>query len=69
MVLVFYLLLTLAVRVLYTVNNNPQYILARSSSQVPVIACNGATAQPDTNEPAYARAPLKACLAAVCGSR
>jgi hypothetical protein len=53
-------------RVLYTVNSNPQYILAKSSSQVPVIVCSEITTQSATNEPAYARAPLKACLAAVC---
>lgn len=54
------------VRVLYTVNNNPQYILAKSSSQVLVTACNET---PSKNEPVYAQAPLKACLAAVCDSR
>ena len=57
------------VRILYTVNNNPQYILAKSSSQVPVIVCSNVTTQSATNEAAYARAPLKACLAAVCDSR
>ena len=57
------------VRVLYTVNSNPQYILAKSSSQVPAIVCTEITTQSATNEPAYARAPLKACLAAVCDFR
>ncbi|KAN0074453.1 hypothetical protein V8E55_011865 [Tylopilus felleus] len=53
------------VRVLYTVNNNPQYILAKSASQVPTIFCSGTTRQSQTE---YGRAPLKACLAAVCDS-
>lgn len=57
------------VRVLYTVNSNPQYILAKSSSQVPAITCTEATAQYAMNEPVYARTPLKACLAVVCDSR
>ncbi|KAG6381882.1 hypothetical protein JVT61DRAFT_499 [Boletus reticuloceps] len=55
-------------RVLYTVNNNPQYILAKSSSQVPAAICNETTTLSATNYLAFARAPLKACLSAVCDS-
>ncbi|KAN0074436.1 hypothetical protein V8E55_011848 [Tylopilus felleus] len=53
-------------RVLYTVNNNPQCILAKSASQIPTIICSGITRQSQTE---YGRAPLKACLAVVCDSR
>ncbi|KIJ15452.1 hypothetical protein PAXINDRAFT_168955, partial [Paxillus involutus ATCC 200175] len=55
-------------RVLYTINSSPQYILARSSVQVPAIFRNGTRGRLLTNDPQYAQAPLKACLAAVCNS-
>ncbi|KAF9228288.1 hypothetical protein BS17DRAFT_331908 [Gyrodon lividus] len=57
-----------SLRVLYTINSSPQYILARSSVQVPAILCNGTTSRSSTNEPRYARASLKACLEVVCNS-
>ncbi|KIK93030.1 hypothetical protein PAXRUDRAFT_829402 [Paxillus rubicundulus Ve08.2h10] len=55
-------------RVLYTINSSPQYILARSSVQVPTILYNGTRSQSSASEPQYAQASLKACLVAVCNS-
>ncbi|OAX41202.1 hypothetical protein K503DRAFT_767884 [Rhizopogon vinicolor AM-OR11-026] len=54
----------LPLRVLYTVNSSPQYILARSPSSVQVTLCPS----PSVAHAQYALAPLKACLNAICNS-
>ncbi|KAG1740789.1 uncharacterized protein EDB91DRAFT_1131454 [Suillus paluster] len=54
----------LPLRVLYTVNSSPQYILARSPSSVQVTLCPS----PSVANAQYALAPLKACLNAICNS-
>ncbi|KAI6148330.1 hypothetical protein BKA82DRAFT_117533, partial [Pisolithus tinctorius] len=59
------------VRVLYTINSSPQYILAKIHEPVPVIRCAYAQQLPeghDVTQPQYAQAPLKACLTAICNS-
>lgn len=55
---------------LYTINSSPQYILAKTHEPVPV------THHPSPNDRGtegtharYAKAPLKACLTAICNSR
>ncbi|KAI6007659.1 hypothetical protein F5J12DRAFT_938454 [Pisolithus orientalis] len=61
----------LSLRVLYTVNSSPQYILAKIHEPVPVIRCAYAQQLPeghDVTQPQYAQAPLKACLTAICNS-
>jgi hypothetical protein len=50
-----------AVRVLYTINSSPQYVLARSHRKVPVVVVQG--------DPRYGTTSLKACLDAICRSR
>ncbi|KAG1759269.1 hypothetical protein EDD22DRAFT_907046 [Suillus occidentalis] len=54
----------LPLRVLYTVNSSPQYILARSPSSVQVTLCPS----PSAANAQYGLAPLKACLNAICNS-
>ncbi|KAG1879861.1 hypothetical protein F4604DRAFT_1752099 [Suillus subluteus] len=54
----------LPLRVLYTVNSCPQYILARSPSSVQVTLCPS----PSAANAQYGLAPLKACLNAICNS-
>ncbi|KAG1774984.1 hypothetical protein EV702DRAFT_1008320 [Suillus placidus] len=54
----------LPLRVLYTVNSSPQYILARSPSSVRVTLCPS----PSAANAQYGLAPLKACLNAICNS-
>ncbi|KAG2131703.1 uncharacterized protein EDB93DRAFT_931730 [Suillus bovinus] len=54
----------LPLRVLYTVNSSPQYILARSPSSVQVTLCPS----PSVANAQYGLAPLKACLNAICNS-
>ncbi|KIK22763.1 hypothetical protein PISMIDRAFT_101974, partial [Pisolithus microcarpus 441] len=59
------------VRVLYTVNSSPQYILAKIHEPVPVTRCTYASRLPeghDVAQPQYAQAPLRACLTAICNS-
>jgi len=51
----------LALRILYTINSSPQYILARSLSPIVATLVGDAPYQ-------YATAPLKACLDAICRS-
>lgn len=50
-------------RVLYTINSSPQYILARSLSKVLVSPIS-----PSQNKPLYANVCLKACLDTICRS-
>ncbi|PPQ89719.1 hypothetical protein CVT25_014120 [Psilocybe cyanescens] len=64
-----------SLRVLYTINSSPQYILARSHARVPVdfIPCleeNGDPASPDASKcpPLYANVSLKTCLDTICRS-
>ena len=47
-------------RILYTINSSPQYILARSSSSVPVVSLQ--------SSPSYATTFLKTCLDTICRS-
>ncbi|KAG2153414.1 hypothetical protein DEU56DRAFT_849538 [Suillus clintonianus] len=54
----------LPLRVLYTVNSSPQYILARSPTSVQVTLCPS----PSAAKAQYGLAPLKACLNAICNS-
>lgn len=58
-------------RILYTINSSPQYILARSHSPVPVSAITYSL-NPHPSHPShnlYATAALKACLDSICRSR
>jgi len=52
-----------SLRVLYTINSSPQYILARSHSKVPVTLIS-----PLQDEPLYANVCLKTCLDTICRS-
>jgi hypothetical protein len=52
---------TLSLRILYTINSSPQYILARSLTPVVASLVGEAPYQ-------YATAPLKTCLNAICRS-
>lgn len=54
-----------SVRIWYTVNHSPQYILARSSERLAVLPIPLKT----TSGPRYATAPLKSCLHTICRSR
>lgn len=60
----------LHLRILYTINSSPQYILARSHSPVPVSLIS--EFQLDTKEhstqPKFATVSLKACLDTICRS-
>jgi hypothetical protein len=47
------------VRILYTINSSPQYILARPSHSLPTTSLH---------PPIYATCPLKPCLDAICRS-
>lgn len=71
----------LSLRILYTINSSPQYILARSSSSVPVVLIpqtqdssphdKSSGKDVNTNPKAcfsYATASLKTCLNAICRS-
>lgn len=55
------------VRVLYTINTSPQYILAKSPEKIPLVSADD-TLQKD-GMPMYGRAPLKTCAMAICRSR
>lgn len=55
----------LPLRILYTINSSPQYILARSHSSVPVVLCS-ISIQPSS--PCYATTFLKTCLDTICRS-
>jgi hypothetical protein len=55
-----------AVRVLYTINGTPQYILARSRAKTDVVLLPPAPARPGAR---YGTAALSACLDAVLLSR
>ncbi|KAH9485147.1 hypothetical protein JR316_0002054 [Psilocybe cubensis] len=64
-----------SLRVLYTINSSPQYILARSHARVPVdfIPCleeNDDSTCPDASKctPLYASVSLKMCLDTICRS-
>src|ERR1700722_12441338 len=71
------------VRILYTINSSPQYILARSHKKVPVQLVRrqsklsfhynsiqaATTSTPEESQDLYATASLKACLDAICCSR
>ena len=52
-----------SLRVLYTINSSPQYILARSHSKVPVTLVS-----PLQDKPLYANVCLKTCLDTICRS-
>lgn len=69
----------LPLRILYTINSSPQYILARSPSSVPVSllhqAQNGSSSHSSTRgtrdqglQPCYATTLLKTCLDTICRS-
>ncbi|KAK2464201.1 hypothetical protein APHAL10511_003658 [Amanita phalloides] len=60
----------LRLRVLYTINSSPQYILARSRSAVPVnlIQESLLDAKQRSARPKYATVSLKACLDTICRS-
>jgi hypothetical protein len=53
-----------SLRVLYTINSSPQYILARSHSKVPVTLIES----PVQDKPLYANVCLKTCLDTICRS-
>ncbi|KAL1746192.1 hypothetical protein HDZ31DRAFT_34776 [Schizophyllum fasciatum] len=55
-------------RILYTINANPQYILARTLRPVEVTILSDAPAGPSTPQARYATALLKPTLDAVCRS-
>lgn len=61
-------------RVLYTINGSPQYILARSAFQVPitVLPLSPHDREPSTSSqtqrPRFATASLKTCLDTICRS-
>ncbi|KAI5831808.1 hypothetical protein K523DRAFT_299727 [Schizophyllum commune Tattone D] len=55
-------------RILYTINANPQYILARTLRPVEVSILPDAPAGPSSSQARYATAQLKPCLDAVCRS-
>ena len=57
-------------RVLYTINSSPQYILARSHSQLPVspIPDPQQNDKDDKSRPKYATVSLRACLDTICRS-
>ena len=55
------------VRVLYTINTSPQYILAKSPEKIPLASADD-TLEAD-GMPVYGRAPLKTCALAICRSR
>ena len=62
-----------SLRVLYTINSSPQYILARSLTPVSITIIphqeESPATQPDATRPAlYASVTLKTCLNAVCRS-
>jgi len=50
-------------RVLYTINSSPQYILARSHIKVSI-----SLIPPSQNKPLYANVSLKTCLDTICRS-
>ncbi|GLB37369.1 hypothetical protein LshimejAT787_0404200 [Lyophyllum shimeji] len=72
----------LPLRILYTINSSPQYILARSSSPCPVVlvppiqnashtdrsAATQSTISETESRPKFGTAPLKTCLDAICRS-
>ena len=62
----------MSLRVLYTINGSPQYILARSLSHVAVtlLPQDGLARLPDTSctSALYASVPLKTCLDTICRS-
>lgn len=61
-----------SLRVLYTINSSPQYILARSPARVPVelVDHNHIPTSPTAFDslPVYAKIPLKICLDTICRS-
>jgi hypothetical protein len=69
----------LPLRILYTINSTPQYILARSPSSIPIIILpqppNGSCSDGSTrgtgdqdSPPTYATTSLKMCLDTICRS-
>ncbi|KAF8635216.1 hypothetical protein AX17_003992 [Amanita inopinata Kibby_2008] len=60
----------LQLRILYTINSSPQYILARSSSLVAVVPIPPASQDNNdgSGQPKYATVSLKACLDTICRS-
>jgi hypothetical protein len=56
----------LNLRILYTINSSPQYILARSHSPVPVSLIS--EPQEHSTQPKFATVSLKACLDTICRS-
>lgn len=57
----------LLLRILYTINSSPQYILARSYAPVPVVLIPPEQGQADAS-PIYGTASLKTCLTTICRS-
>lgn len=60
-------LLRRAVRVLYTVNTSPQYILAKSTEKIAVIPISESPSS--SSAPRHGRTSVKACAMAICRSR
>ena len=58
-----------SLRLLYTINSSPQYILARSHTTVPVsLLPPEAVADGDNAQPIYGSVSLKSCLNTICRS-
>jgi len=59
-----------SLRLLYTINSSPQYILARSHTTVPVtlVPTTEGVANGDYAQPIYASVLLKTCLNTICRS-
>ncbi|KZT19833.1 hypothetical protein NEOLEDRAFT_929006 [Neolentinus lepideus HHB14362 ss-1] len=60
--------ITLPLRVLYTINSSPQYILARSQRKTTVnlVQRAASTSVQDRTAPTYATVALKACVDVIC---
>ena len=57
-----------SLRLLYTINSSPQYILARSHTTVPVTLVPPEVANEDNIQPIYGTVLLKTCLNTICRS-
>ena len=57
-----------SLRLLYTINSSPQYILARSHTTVPVTLVPPEGVNGDNAQPVYGSVLLKTCLNTICRS-